>query len=141
MKIRTPFGASLALALLPVLAACQAVMKTDYQLVPPNSRSQGMCASGCVTDRQTCLIHCTAEKNDCVAKAQTNAENDYSNYASEQAREGRTASKSEGDFYHLYDYKCNSDACEESCGATMRGCYTACGGQVIPYSYCAAFCK
>jgi hypothetical protein len=131
---------ALVLALLG-LAACEKIVHTDYELAPPPTASGRACVSKCEAPKEACLSQCASKKNRCDAMAKLDASSDYDSYATQKLLNNRTPTQTEGEFYRLYDYPCNSDSCEAACTKSFNSCYGSCGGKVTPHSYCTAFCN
>lgn len=128
-----------ALFLLCLLAACGPVMKTQYEMVPPETKSGRICAADCEQTFKTCKAQCRAQAEYCDSQAKLYAQSDYMSYVYQQQREGRSIVRTERDFYRPYG--CTNTGCEEACGERHQLCHGNCGGKVIPHSYCTAFCN
>ncbi len=126
-------------AALLFLTACGPVYTTEYQMVPPKSQSGQMCASNCILAAQNCKLACENSSLQCQQGERYRAENEYLKYKNERIKAGKEVKRSENSFYS--SYRCDTDDCDARCDDMMHACYTTCGGQIIPHTYCSAFCK
>lgn len=122
-----------------MLAACGPVYTTDYQMVPPTSMEGKMCANNCLMAQQNCAQACASSTSQCEQNERLRAENEYLKYARDRRAEGKEVKRKESSFYA--GYQCDGDDCTERCESSYRLCHTNCGGQVIPHTYCSAFCQ
>lgn len=122
-----------------LLAGCGPIYSTDYQLVPPKSNEGRMCANNCLMSQQNCQLSCDNTNLQCEQAERYRAENEFLKYQRDRLAAGKEVKRSESSFYS--SYRCNTDDCKANCENTMRLCHTNCGGQVVPHTYCSAFCK
>jgi predicted small lipoprotein YifL len=136
--MRPRFLALVSLAALALLAACGPMYQTDYQVVPPQTETGRMCANNCLLSKSNCRNNCRMQSMQCQEIERLRARSDYYSYLDNQRRSGRPAQKTEGDFYR--SYACDEGSCAEQCEGDYRICHVNCGGQMIPHTYCTAFC-
>lgn len=122
-----------------LLMGCGPVYQTGYEIIPPKSEMGRMCANNCLMAQTNCTQACEIQKNQCREIERLRAESDYNSYVAQQSREGRVAKRELHDFYRM-SY-CDQSSCDENCQNTYHICHTNCGGNVIPYTYCSAFCE
>lgn len=127
------------LGLLFITTACGPVYTTDYQLIAPRTEQGRMCANNCMLASQNCKLTCQNSNLQCEQTARYRARSKFLEYKNDRLAAGKEVKRSEDSFYHTYD--CGTSECDENCDAMMHSCYTTCGGQVVPHTYCSAFCK
>ena len=135
-------GLLLALALpLLLLTACQPVYKTGYNLTPPASAEGRFCVSQCQNSKLLCEQAGRSDRDACLAKEQADAERRFADYRVERTKKGKKIEKQLSDFD--YSYRCGySDArYTKTCEPDFVACFANCGGTVVPYTYCSAFCN
>ena len=146
MKIKSFLSATL----LFLLASCgppQPFYQTSYQMIAPSSENGRMCANNCLMMQQNCRGSCSIQSQQCSlnnAAAQQNAryqaDRDFEDYVHERQNQGRLIKKNRNDFYNAPSSDCSNDACVGQCTNDYYGCYTNCGGQVIPHTNCVSNC-
>ena len=134
MKIITILAAAML-----ILAGCGPVYTTDYKMVPPDTEEGRYCANNCLMAQRNCTQSCGHEVRQCQENERLRGENKYMRYVREREKAGKEIKRSEDSF--INDYHCDDDDCAESCAEDYRICHTNCGGQVIPHTYCSAFCE
>ena len=131
-------GVFILLSLL-MLNACGPIYQTTYRYIPPNSELGRVCANQCSQTQQLCVQNCHNQETTCEIQARQQAQIEYQNYVTQHILEKRPIHKDAEDFYD--PFMCgNEDSCNNACGINYRGCFTTCGGQVIPHTRCVAFC-
>lgn len=127
------------LVLLLAVAACGPVYTTEYEMIPPNTQEGRFCANNCLMAQNNCSQSCSLESQRCELDDRRHAEREYDEYVRKREKEGKEIKRSVSSFEN--SYRCDNDDCEERCGGNYRICHTNCGGQVIPRTYCSAFCE
>lgn len=121
-----------ALLLVAVLVAgCQPMISTTYEVVPPASIEGRYCANECLSVKQYCEQACRRDVNACE---QMNLIESQTKYIVDSKTD------SSPDMYRGSRY-CSADECMQACTANYNICHTNCGGQVIPRQQCTAFCN
>lgn len=146
MKIKSFIAASL----LFLLASCgppQPYFQTSYQLIAPNSDNGRMCANNCLMMQQNCRSSCSIQSQQCQINntilqqnARYQADRDFDDYVRDRQAMGRLIKRDRNDFYNEPLNNCGDESCSGSCTNDYYGCYTNCGGQVIPQTSCVSNC-
>jgi hypothetical protein len=126
------------LILIGLLSGCGPVYQTDYQMVPPQSETGRQCANNCLLSKQNCEQTCQIQEMSCEERGRLQSRNEYLEYVAVQHAAGQPVTRREHEFQQYYN--CSSNYCVASCGENYRMCHTNCGGQVVPHTYCTAFC-
>jgi hypothetical protein len=119
------------------LTACAPHMVTEYQIVPPQSESGRFCANNCLMMKDNCEQNCWAQQQDCESQKRMEGHIDYLTYLA--SRNGKPVKKTPSDFRG--SGWCDDSGCQARCTQNYNICHTNCGGQVIPHTYCSAFCE
>jgi hypothetical protein len=127
------------LVILFFITACGPVYQTDYQIVPPQDNMGRMCANNCLLSMQNCQQTCRIEESHCTERARLMERNEYLEYVTVQTASGKPVKRNAPTARRYYD--CSQDACYGSCTNSYHICHTNCGGQIVPHTYCTAFCE
>lgn len=118
-----------------LLAACGPMYQTTYSFKPPKNFQGRQCVNRCLNARNRCNFRCERLNQDCRQQALNAARPQYRAYRRRQRWSGKPVTMSLNDFADF-------SACQANCGCqpNYRQCYSNCGGQVIPFTRCVAFC-
>lgn len=128
-----------------VLAAtgCGPIYESRYQYIPPLDYQGIACTNNCLTNKTYCKQQCTLDKINCErlmdAKGDADYYRAYSDYQTRQKLYPYSKAPERNTFN--YNYRCDSLACDRLCEENHNICYRNCGGQVIEYRECVAFCN
>lgn len=125
----------LTLTLITFLTGCAPIYRTQYTFVPPKTDIAKMCTAQCVQGKNTCEQMCRMNNENCLLRAQQDAEHQFEIYKNDQLRQGKEVKRDMNSFKHTYS--CRSSC---NCEPTYRSCYTSCGGQITQKQVCVAFC-
>ncbi len=124
-----------------LLASCQPVYKTGYNLTPPVSAEGRYCVSQCQNSKLLCEQAGRSEHEVCLAREKADAERRYADYRVERIKQGKKVERTLSSFDTSYRCGYSSKRYTDSCEPDFVGCFANCGGGVTPYTYCSAFCN
>ncbi|WP_109118259.1 hypothetical protein [Azospirillum sp. TSO22-1] len=128
-------------ALLLLLAGCAPVMETALHFAPPAGEEGRQCVARCQADRAPCVQSCDRRERLCRSDAESRAMRDY-NLEADRYNDARRSGSSRTYFDYADRYRrlCSFQGCRDTCVATYRGCFEACGGTVTETQVCVANC-
>lgn len=108
-----------------------------------------MCANNCIMAQQNCRQNCATQGQLCSQneelareRARREADWDYRHYVSQRMAQGKEIKRSRSSFErYVSSGRCDGDACLNQCMGDYHICHSNCGGQVIPNTYCVAYCN
>ena len=150
-----------------MLSACGPIYQTRYSYFPPTATKGKMCINQCLLNSQQCGNDCNTQQNSCKVLDEIRAQNEYNAYIKRNCQKvlvyaenqqsygygrsigGAVSKKMQCDNgspksidYFRNSYGCSSafDDCSSNCKNMYNSCYTNCGGKVVVYQVCVAFC-
>ena len=137
-------GVAFLLSILLTFAACGPVYETDYRLETPDRTDEATaaCLNACGAERGSCGRAAEQELRACEDRASlqeqacaTRAQLDYMVCSAGAERDGTSC----------YRRVCRRPSCStgalDSCEASYRRCFAACGGKVLEERRCVANCS
>ncbi|MBI1273422.1 MAG: hypothetical protein GC131_04990 [Alphaproteobacteria bacterium] len=120
------------ISLVLVLSACSSSGgREGYEYALPLTAGGRLCVIQCQQAREFCEKQCDFGRNQCLHNMTRRALTAYEAYAKQQLRDGLMVNRNLEDFEH--PERCEADtACIDECSDIYRGCYTGCGGKVVP---------
>jgi len=129
----------ITLLLLLSLASCGPIYTTEYEIVPPQTEYGSMCANNCVYMKSNCTRSCKDQNDQCYRIKQLEAQN---RYLYEEVRRDKLSPVKQRSNIEFYDStRCDDSSCLRGCTIDYHICHKNCGGDVIAYSRCTAFCN
>ena len=123
-------------------AGCGPIYETRYRYIAPQDQYGIACTNNCLMQRSNCKQSCNFEKMNCERLKDARAEADYYRaYSDYQMNKRLNQNLRPPERSAFTGYGCSSAACEELCNESHNMCYRNCGGQVMEYRECVAFCN
>ena len=122
------------------VASCSPVYNTSYELTPPQTAEGRMCVTQCQQTKTACQSSGYDRYQRCKSEQRAYAERKFNEYRIQQLLLNQPITKSQRHFSggyscrHEYSYK-------GGCQQDFVGCFTTCGGRVIPRTVCTAHCE
>jgi hypothetical protein len=102
-----------------------------YEFAMPLTGGGRLCVIQCQQAQEFCGKQCNLGQNECIQKMQLRAIHAFNTYAAERFRQSLPVERQPYQFEQ--PDACMADqTCINDCASTYRGCYSGCGGQVIP---------
>ena len=121
------------------VAACGPVYKTSYELTPPQTAEGRMCVTQCQQTKSACRNSGYDRYQRCKTEQRAYAERKFNEYRIQQLLLKQPIKKTQRSFYG--GYSCSHEqSYKKDCEQDFVGCFSTCGGRVVPHTVCTANC-
>ena len=122
-----------------VMIGCGPVYRTQYTMTPPAGKSGELCVSQCQQTKQSCRQSTYDRQRACLTEERAQADKAYTDYKVQQMLNKKPVWKSADDDYD--PQSCSGQGTYvQVCDKDFRGCFTTCGGTVVPETVCVENC-
>lgn len=122
-----------ALLLAFSLTGCAPIYTTEYDIIPPDNEMGAMCANNCLLLKANCENYCADKhwQNQRIRKLEIQ----------NQQLLGINGIAKKTFFDEYDDPRYDNDKCSQRCLSDYYICHQNCGGKVISFRRCTAFCN